>query len=89
MKRPVTYQDWRKIFHEETENLGWLCAHEIDVRLGLKLWFGERSIPHEKWRRYRRVRRIESRLEAYFDAMGWDVCKEILRDVMDDPGDAA
>lgn len=56
---PTTFVDWRRLWHEESKNLGWMVMHSFD---------GEQILmTRELYRKLRQVRRIWDRLELEAD----------------------
>lgn len=91
-KRPTTYQDYRALFHEAESSAGAATMCLMAAKLGLPRGHGlEPATPDDiqrwlrwQWREAYRAYRLDQRLSAYFDAMGSDVCEEILRSMMKD-----
>lgn len=84
-KRPVTYQEWREVYHSALYDAGhaakcFFCGGETFTSMA------ESRVRWARWVWYasRRAHRIEQRLHAYFDAMGRDVTEEIIRMAMED-----
>ena len=80
-KRPSTYQDFRELYHQALYLAGSAAtARLMAIRDGKPV---ARYVRWE-WEAAYRAHRLETRMHAYFEAMGNDVCEEIMRWAMGD-----
>lgn len=80
MKRPSTYVEWREVFQHEVYWFG-LCTHTLQQFRGMGLT-GDSPILVEQlrvwWRRYRRLSRLQGRLDAEHEAKDDTWCEAIM-----------
>lgn len=69
-KRPVTYKDWRNLWHEEAKWLGW--------RITWRAAEGRPLIDRETHRLIRRLVRIMNRLDVENEVMDRSWCEAML-----------
>ena len=74
--RPVTYKDWRALYHSEVRELGWYVEWLFDGR--------RISTTRELHERIRRLKRISRRLRLEFDVMDRTCAEALLELIFED-----
>ena len=76
-KRPVTYKDWRSLWHSEGKCLGWDVLHCFD---------GHRVvIDRHLWKIIHRMQRIRARLDLEYDVKDQSWCEAICEMIFGRP----
>lgn len=76
MKRPVTFKDWRALWHYESKLLGWMVEFDFDGR----------RIPMSKdlWKQIHRVKRIKARLDIEREVKDRSWCEALMEAIRRD-----
>ena len=75
-KRPITFKDWRALWHYEAKVLGWCIMSNFD---GKKL-----KITRNTWKQILKLKRIDARLNLenqVMDSSWCDAMIELLRPI--------
>lgn len=69
--RPVTFRDWKSLYHQAAKELGWMVSHRFKN--------GHLHIDRDLYREIRRMKRIDERMQIESEAMDATWCEEVYR----------
>jgi hypothetical protein len=69
--RPISYKDWRSLWHAEAKALGWHISYTF------KIW-GRLIMDKDTWKYLHRLRRIRNRLDVESEVRDNSWCEALI-----------